>query len=318
MSRDAESDHVEKVNGTLSCQRMVLSGVLRWYLLNAFCLVRILSLISLVAGLRTEQPTENLHALPTGSLFHALLPSTTWTPVTTSDGQKSFVSLRQAVAPDGTTSLSHEDLETAHHGHGAVRHEASTEETERHQSTSEENRAEKGSTEDARHEEASREEETRENNNDTILGKGKTPQELTEEDLHRMTPREGLAALLSQGRDLVAEVKGTLNGIDAVVSLGKATDKIRDEIQKDVQALNRTIVQEFENIEQLRQLQDAQTAVLRSQLSFLMPKRVGLPGQGVGIVKASGERMSVALPGFWYLALLTAFTIEVGASLVFK
>ncbi|PFH31641.1 hypothetical protein BESB_026150 [Besnoitia besnoiti] len=115
---------------------------------------------------------------------------------------------------------------------------------------------------------------------DTVTGEGKTPAELTEEDFKEMTSSQGLAILLGQGKGMVREVQETLDGVNAVASITQLMGQVREDIRKDVEALNRTITEEYQNIEQLRQLQEAQTAVLRSQLSYLIPlKRSEVPSQ---------------------------------------
>ncbi|KFH03381.1 putative transmembrane protein [Toxoplasma gondii VAND] len=106
---------------------------------------------------------------------------------------------------------------------------------------------------------------------DTVIGEGKNPEELTDDDFKQMSTSQGLSILFSQGKGMMQEVQHTLDGVNAVVSITELMGKVREDIRKDVEALNHTVTEEYQNIEQLRQLQDAQTAVLRSQLNYLIP-----------------------------------------------
>ncbi|PHJ22794.1 transmembrane protein [Cystoisospora suis] len=138
---------------------------------------------------------------------------------------------------------------------------------------------------------------------DTVTGEAKSPEELTEDDFHNMNSSQGLVVLLGQGKRLVNDVQNTLDGVHAVVGITEVMGRLRQDIRKDVDALNRTITEEYQNIEQLRQLQEAQTAVLQSQLSYLVPLRRSEPAERQAepvtrVKKSSNSAPSIRFVGF--------------------
>nr|QFV20524.1 hypothetical protein [Sarcocystis aucheniae] len=299
---------------------MTLSGDLRRCSLNTVCLLRVLSILPLVCALRTERQAVNLPPVPATNGSHTVLASSARMPFISRFGHGSFVALGQSEAEIETPLPAHSDIVKARHAskaasHGVPSPEHGEEHEEQSFSAGTQNRSAPmyASWIEVPNEAHKEESST---HRDTVLGRGRNPQDLTDEELHSMTPGEGLTALLSQGKDLVADVKGTLDGFDAVLSLREVTQKLRDEIQKDVQALNRTISEEFANIDELRKLQEAQTAVLRSQLSFLMPKHTDLRDEVLESTGLKALASGAALHGFGYVPFITAFTVGISVSVV--
>ncbi|CBZ49678.1 conserved hypothetical protein [Neospora caninum Liverpool] len=147
---------------------------------------------------------------------------------------------------------------------------------------------------------------------DTVTGEGKKPEELTEQDFKQMSTSQGLSILLGQGKGMMQEAEHTLDGVNAVVSITDLMGKVRDDIRKDVEALNRTVTEEYQNIEQLRQLQDAQTAVLRSQLNYLIPlNRPEAPAQPevAATAEQSGSSSSISFYGVFGAVCVAVVTI---------
>lgn len=136
---------------------------------------------------------------------------------------------------------------------------------------------------------------------DTVTGEAKSPEELTEEDFHNMNSSQGLVVLLGQGKRLVEDVQQTLDGVHAVVGITEVMGRLRQDIRKDVDALNRTISEEYQNIEQLRQLQEAQTAVLQSQLSYLIPLRRSETAERPAETTAEVKKASSSAPSIHFV-----------------
>lgn len=117
-----------------------------------------------------------------------------------------------------------------------------------------------------------------------------------------------LESLLASSRNIATDVEKALEESRALRDIGRMAGRVRQEIEKDVNALRTTLEEQSANLDLLQKYQQKENLVLKNQLGYLTPPAMHLQRiePSLALSSASSQSQSISLPliGFGLMALL--------------